>query len=56
MTKSYVVDPETGKLLTVQEWMKKTDEKPMRALMAAIVPEDGSHAFAFPLEAFGKMY
>lgn len=53
MTKSYVVDPETGKLLTAQEYESKggntTDIK-----MIAIVPDDGSPAFAMPVETFGK--
>lgn len=53
MTKSYVVDPETGKLLTVQEYESKggntTDIE-----MIAIVPDDGSPAFAMPVETFGK--
>lgn len=53
MTKSYVVDPETGKLLTAQEYESKggntTDIK-----MVAIVPDDGSPAFAMPVETLGK--
>ena len=53
MTKSFIIDPSTGKLLTVQEFESKggntTDIK-----MIAIVPDDGSPAFAMPVETFGK--
>jgi hypothetical protein len=53
MTKSYVVDPSTGKILTVREYESKggntTDIE-----MIAIVPDDGSPAFAMPVETFGK--
>ena len=51
MTKSYIVDPETGKLLTAQEWKEKAGERVRSAKMAAIVPEDGM-PFAFPVEVF----
>ena len=53
MHKSYVVDPETGKLLTAQEWKEKAGDNVTSAKMVAIVPDDGSPAFAFPMEAFG---
>lgn len=53
MTISYVVDPETGKLMTAQEYESKggntTDIK-----MIAIFPDDGSPAFAMPVETLGK--
>lgn len=53
MTISYVVDPETGKLMTAQEYESKggntTDIK-----MIAIFPDDGSPAFAMPVETFGE--
>lgn len=51
MHKSYIVDPETGKLLTAQEWKDKAGEKVTEAKMVAIVPEDGT-PFAFPVETF----
>ena len=54
MTKSYIVDPETGKLLTAQEWKERAGENVSSAKMVAIVPEDGSKAFAFPVEIFGE--
>ena len=53
MTRSFIIDPSTGKLLTVQEFESKggntTDIK-----MVAIVPDDGSPAFAMPVETLGK--
>lgn len=55
MTKSYVVDPETGKLLTAEEWKEKAEDKVMEARMIAIVPDDGSPAFAMPVEDMGRM-
>ena len=54
MTKSYIVDPETGKLLTAQEWKERAGENVSSAKMVAIVPEDGSKAFAFPVEIIGE--
>lgn len=51
MTKSYIVDPETGKLLTAQEWKDKAGDNVKSAKMVAIVPEDGT-PFAFPVEVF----
>lgn len=51
MTKSYIVDPETGKLLTAQEWKDKAGDSVKSAKMVAIVPEDGT-PFAFPVEVF----
>ena len=53
MTRSYVIDPETGKLLTAQEWKQQAGEKVADAKMVAIVPDDGSPAFAFPTESLG---
>lgn len=52
MTKSYIVDPATGKLLTAQEWKDKAGDKVTGAKMIAIVPDDGSSAFAMPVETF----
>lgn len=54
MTKSYVVDPETGKLLTAEEWKEKAEDKVMEARMIAIVPDDGSPAFAMPVKDLGR--
>lgn len=51
MTKSYIVDPETGKLLTAQEWKDKAGDNVKSVKMVAIVPEDGT-PFAFPVEVF----
>lgn len=51
MTRSFVIDPETGKLLTAQEWKEKAGDNVTSAKMVAIVPDDGSPAFAFPVEA-----
>ena len=51
MTRSFVIDPETGKLLTAQEWKDKAGDNVTSAKMVAIVPDDGSPAFAFPVEA-----
>ncbi len=51
MTKSYIVDPETGKLLTAQEWKDKAGDNVKSAKMVAIVPKDGT-PFAFPVEVF----
>lgn len=54
MHKSYIIDPETGKLLTAQEWKDKAGDKVNTAKMVAIVPDDGSPAFAFPTESLGR--
>ena len=54
MTRSFVIDPETGKLLTAQEWKDKAGDKVNTAKMVAIVPDDGSPAFAFPTESLGR--
>ena len=51
MTKSYVIDPETGKMLSAQEWKDKMGDKVTEAKTVAIVPEDGT-PFAFPVEVF----
>lgn len=51
MTKSYVIDPETGKMLSAEEWKDKMGDKVTEAKMVAIVPEDGT-PFAFPVEVF----
>ena len=53
MTKSYIIDPETGKLLSAQEWKDKMGDKVNEARMVAIVPEDGT-PFAFPVETIGR--
>ena len=52
MHKSYIIDPETGKLLTAQEWKDKAGDNVKTAKIVAIVPDDGSPAFAFPVEVF----
>ena len=55
MTKSYVVDPATGKLLTAQEWKEKAGDKVTDVKLIAIVPDDGSPAFVMPLQVFEIM-
>ena len=54
MTQSFIIDPETGKLLTAQELKELAGENVTSAKMVAIVPDDGSRAFAFPVECFGR--
>ncbi len=54
-TRSYVVDPETGKLLTAREWKEKAGENVTAAQMVAVVPGDGSPAFCFPKCHIGEM-
>ena len=54
MTKSYIVDPTTGKLVTAQEWKEIAGDNVEEAKIVAIVPDDGSPAFAFPVETFGE--
>ena len=53
MTRSFIIDPETGKLLTVQEFESKGGNT-ADIKMVAIVPDDDSPAFAMPVETFGK--
>ena len=53
MTRSFIVDPETGKLLTAREWKDKAGDNVKSAKMVAIVPEDGT-PFAFPVAVFGN--
>lgn len=55
MTKSYVIDPETGKLLTAQEWKEKAGADVKQADFVAIVPADGSAPFMFPKNHLGEM-
>lgn len=54
-TMSYVVDPETGKLLTAQEWKDKAGDQVESAQFVAIVPADGSPAFCSPKKSLGEM-
>lgn len=53
MTRSFIIDPSTGKLLTVQEFESKGGNT-ADIKMVAIVPDDGSPAFAMPVETLGK--
>lgn len=53
MTRSFIIDPSTGKLLTVQEFKSKGGNT-ADIKMVAIVPDDGSPAFAMPVETLGK--
>ena len=53
MTRSFIIDPSTGKLLTVREYESKGGNT-ADIKMVAIVPDDGSPAFAMPVETLGK--
>jgi len=53
MTRSFIIDPFTGKPLTVQEFESKGGNT-ADIKMVAIVPDDGSPAFAMPVETLGK--
>ncbi len=53
MTRSFIIDPSTGKLLTVQEFESKGGNT-ADIKMVAIVPDDGSPAFAMPVKTLGK--
>lgn len=53
MTKSYIVDPLTGKLLTAEEWKNKAEDM-KQAQFVVIVPGDGSPAFAIAKETLGE--
>lgn len=55
MTRSYVIDPETGKLLTAREWKEKAGADVKQADFVAIVPADGSAPFMFPKNHLGEM-
>lgn len=54
MTRSYVIDPTTGKLLTAKEWKDKAGADVLQADFVAIVPGDGSPAFMFPKTSLGE--
>lgn len=53
-TLSYVVDPETGKLLTAQEWKEKAGKNVKSVELVAIVPGDGSPAFCITKNSLGE--
>lgn len=54
MTRSYVIDPTTGKLLTAKEWKDKAGADVLQADFVAIVPSDGSLPFMFPKNHLGE--
>ena len=51
MTRIFIVEPMTGKLLTVEEWKNRAEKK---AVFIVIVPGDGSHAFAMANHDIGE--
>jgi len=53
MTRSFIIDPSTGKLLTVLEY-ESNGGNTADIKMVAIVPDDGSPAFAMPVETLDK--
>lgn len=53
MTRIFIVGPETGRLLTAEQW-KNTAENPKKARFVVIVPDDGSKAFAIAKKTLGK--
>lgn len=53
MTRIYIVDPDTGKLLTAEQWKNKAKD-PKKARFVVIVPEDGSPSFSIAKKTLGK--
>lgn len=53
-TRSYVVHPETGELLTAREWKQMVGDNMKDVLLIAVVPGDGSPAFCFPKNHIGE--
>lgn len=53
MTRIYIVDPDTGKLLTAEQWKSKAED-PKEAQFVVIVPEDGSPSFSISKKTLGK--
>ena len=53
MTRIFIVEPITGKLLTAEEW-KKQAEDVKQAQFVVIVPGDGSQAFAIAKKTLGE--
>lgn len=53
MTRIFIVEPETGKLLTAEEWKNKAEDV-KTAFEIVIVPGDGSQAFAIAKKTVGS--
>ena len=53
MTRIFIVEPETGKLLTAEEWKNKAEDV-KTAKFVVIVPGDGSQAFAIAKKTVGS--
>lgn len=53
MTRIFIVEPETGKLLTAEEWKNKAEDV-TKAEFVVIVPGDGSQAFAIAKKTLGE--
>ena len=53
MTRIFIVEPVTGKLLTAEEWKNKAED-PKKAKFVVIVPDDGSQAFAIAKKTLGE--
>lgn len=53
MIRIFIVEPETGSLLTAEEWKNKVDDV-KKAQFVVIVPGDGSPAFAIAKETLGE--
>ncbi len=53
MIRIFIVEPETGSLLTAEEWKNKVDDV-KQAQFVVIVPGDGSQAFAIAKKTLGE--
>ena len=53
MTRIFIVEPMTGKLLTAEEWKNKAEDV-TKAEFVVIVPGDGSQAFAIAKKTLGE--
>lgn len=53
MTRIFIVEPETGKLLTAEEWKNKAEDV-TKAEFVVIVPGDGSQAFEIAKKTLGE--
>lgn len=53
MIRIFIVEPETGNLLTAEEWKNKAEDV-KQAQFVVVVPGDGSQAFAIAKKTLGK--
>lgn len=53
MIRIFIVEPETGSLLTAEEWKNKAEDV-KQAQFVVIVPGDGSQAFAIAKKTLGE--